>query len=48
MRYRVRLPQAVRYEPDPWWYTVGQVLLELTVLLVLILGIPFIIWMVWS
>lgn len=40
--------QAAPFAPDPWWYTAGQVLLDLTVLLMLVLGIPFILWLVWS
>lgn len=40
--------QAARYEPDPWWYTAGQVLLESVVLLILVFGIPFLIWLFWG
>lgn len=42
---RHRLYQAAPYAPDPWWYTLGHLLLELLVLLSLIIGAPFLLWL---
>lgn len=42
----VRRPQAASYAPDPWWYLVGQIVLETSILLVLIFGLPFLLWLV--
>lgn len=48
MRYRVRLPQATPYAPDPWWYQPLLILRDLFILLSLIIGAPFLVWLIMS
>lgn len=48
MRYRVKLPQAAPYAPDPWWYTLLILLRDIAILLSLMFGFPLLIWLVFG
>lgn len=40
--------QAAPYAPDPWWYEPLIILRDAVILLVVIFGLPFLLWLVAS
>lgn len=49
MRYpKPQWRQAAPYAPDPWWYQPLIILRDVAVLLSLILGLPFLLWMLFA
>lgn len=47
MRYaKPQWRQAAPYAPDPWWYTLALLVRDVAILLVLILGLPFLLWLI--
>lgn len=49
MRYpKPQWRQAAPVLPDPWWYQPLIILRDVAVLLSLILGLPFLLWMLFA
>lgn len=40
--------QAAPYVPDPWWYEPLIILRDAAIFLGLIMGVPFLVWLVWG